>query len=483
MITSITLKPNNKPNLKAVKKENKIGNPSTLVHNYSTQNLRAAKKCTKYVKKLESTLHSNDVSRNDESSKHIEVNQRQNAVNLRSIRNTIHSHSQMPSVERSYIGNHIKGDAPITSANISMNLHSIFPNTCKANQAQKCQLNTSIKECKNNLLTLPNKMSETMKTPHVQKKEAPRKFSKQLKGLVTHQSTKALNSTFSITTKTIDLNTSKIRLTTAMPSPVNSPPGCTTPVNRKKNFTFGECAINNYRRELTDYELKEILQYPEVYYPGKIYNKLKALNKEGHNNGFDDKKGFYLVKEHDHLMYRYEIISLLGNGSFGHVYKCLDYKTNELVAIKILRNKEKFHKQGQVEIDIINALNTTSQRESQYVVTMKHNFVFRNHICISFEILSMDLFELIKSSGFVGFALPLVKSFAKQLLIVLDYMKRLNIIHCDLKPENILLKAPKKSAIKVIDFGTGCFSNSTYYTYIQSRYYRAPEIMIGNLSP
>ena len=221
--------------------------------------------------------------------------------------------------------------------------------------------------------------------------------------------------------------------------------------------------------------------YSEVYYAGKIYNKLKTLSKDGINNGFDDKKGFYLVKEHDHLGYRYEIISLLGNGSFGHVYKCLDYKTNDLVAIKILRNKEKFHKQGQVEIDIIKTLNVTSQRESQYVVEMKDHFIFRNHICISFEILSIDLFELIKNSGFSGFALPLVKAFAKQLLIVLDYMKRLNIIHCDLKPENILLRNPKKSAIKVIDFGTGCFDNSAYYTYIQSRYYRAPEIMIGKL--
>ena len=58
-------------------------------------------------------------------------------------------------------------------------------------------------------------------------------------------------------------------------------------------------------------------------------------------------------------------------------------------------------------------------------------------------------------------------------------MKKLQIIHCDLKPENILLKNKAKSAIKVIDFGTGCFETSTYYTYIQSRYYRAPEIILG----
>jgi dual specificity tyrosine-phosphorylation-regulated kinase 2/3/4 len=52
-------------------------------------------------------------------------------------------------------------------------------------------------------------------------------------------------------------------------------------------------------------------------------------------------------------------------------------------------------------------------------------------------------------------------------------------VHCDLKPENILLKQPNKSGIKVIDYGSSCFTNSRIYTYIQSRFYRAPEIILG----
>jgi len=54
-----------------------------------------------------------------------------------------------------------------------------------------------------------------------------------------------------------------------------------------------------------------------------------------------------------------------------------------------------------------------------------------------------------------------------------------SIIHCDLKPENILLKSPDKSGIKVIDFGSSCFQDERVYTYIQSRFYRAPEIILG----
>ena len=48
-----------------------------------------------------------------------------------------------------------------------------------------------------------------------------------------------------------------------------------------------------------------------------------------------------------------------------------------------------------------------------------------------------------------------------------------------MKPEKILLKAPNKSGIKVIDFGSSCFEAERIYTYIQSRFYRAPEIILG----
>ena len=61
----------------------------------------------------------------------------------------------------------------------------------------------------------------------------------------------------------------------------------------------------------------------------------------------------------------------------------------------------------------------------------------------------------------------------------LEFLRKQNIIHCDLKPENILLKEYNKSGIKMIDFGSSCFQDETIYTYIQSRYYRAPEITLG----
>ncbi|KAG1445555.1 hypothetical protein G6F56_009872 [Rhizopus delemar] len=73
----------------------------------------------------------------------------------------------------------------------------------------------------------------------------------------------------------------------------------------------------------------------------------------------------------------------------------------------------------------------------------------------------------------------LVKRFATQILTSLTLLGENNIIHCDLKPENILLKHPEKSGIRVIDLGSSCFVNERVYSYIQSRFYRAPEVVLG----
>ena len=98
---------------------------------------------------------------------------------------------------------------------------------------------------------------------------------------------------------------------------------------------------------------------------------------------------------------------------------------------------------------------------------------------ITFEMLSVNLYEFIKMNHFQGFSLNLIKRFAIQILISLYYLNENNIVHCDLKPENILLRKINKSGIKIIDFGSGCFENEKIYTYIQSRFYRAPEIVLG----
>lgn len=91
----------------------------------------------------------------------------------------------------------------------------------------------------------------------------------------------------------------------------------------------------------------------------------------------------------------------------------------------------------------------------------------------------MNLYEFIKSNAFRGFSVKLIRRFTKQMLSSLNLLKQHKVIHCDLKPENILLRHPMHSEIKVIDFGSSCFENEKVYTYIQSRFYRSPEVILG----
>ncbi|CAE8633847.1 unnamed protein product, partial [Polarella glacialis] len=113
------------------------------------------------------------------------------------------------------------------------------------------------------------------------------------------------------------------------------------------------------------------------------------------------------------------------------------------------------------------------------VVHMMDYFYFRNHLCITFELLSINLYEFIKNNNFQGVSLGLIRRFAIQLLAALRFLRKQHIIHCDLKPENVLLKNPTKSGIKVIDLGSSCFEDERVYTYIQSRFYRSPEVILG----
>lgn len=96
-----------------------------------------------------------------------------------------------------------------------------------------------------------------------------------------------------------------------------------------------------------------------------------------------------------------------------------------------------------------------------------------------FELLSVNLYELIKQNQFRGLSTTLVRVFAQQLLNGLSLLNKARLIHCDLKPENILLKNLESPVIKIIDFGSACDERQTVYTYIQSRFYRSPEVLLG----
>lgn len=71
------------------------------------------------------------------------------------------------------------------------------------------------------------------------------------------------------------------------------------------------------------------------------------------------------------------------------------------------------------------------------------------------------------------------QSITIQCLEALQFLHGLGLIHCDLKPENILVKSYSRCEVKVIDLGSSCFETDHLCSYVQSRSYRAPEVILG----
>ena len=261
-----------------------------------------------------------------------------------------------------------------------------------------------------------------------------------------------------------------------------------------------------------------------VYYEERDARRAARAKEKGGgktgttNNGWDDENYDYIVTQGELFYGRYKIRERIGKGSFGQVVRAEDVESKRDVAIKIIKSKKPFLMQAKTEIELlthmwekdpedqhnIGEFSLSGQDDGCFLVfvprfpvgvvshicftfTVIHpvrlltHFMYRNHQCLVFEMLSLNLYELLKNTQFGGVSLNLIRKFAKQVLKALLFLARkdVDIIHCDLKPENILLRHPKKSGVKVIDFGSSCRSNKRMYSYIQSRFYRSPEVMLG----
>jgi len=253
-----------------------------------------------------------------------------------------------------------------------------------------------------------------------------------------------------------DVQTYNNEVDSASPIRSNSPSLASPPAVKTSDttayFLRPGSILKHYASKLSSYEQKEIISYDEIYYAGLNAKKRQGSMVGNNNNGYDDEQGSYLHVIHDHLAYRYEILKVIGKGSFGHVMKAYDHKTRAYVAVKVVRNEKRFHRQAAEEIRILEQLRGQDGEGRMNIVHMLEHFVFRSHICMTFELLSINLYELIKKNKFHGFSLQLVRKFAHSVLQCLDALHRNRIIHCDLKPENVLLKQLGRSGVKVTSF-------------------------------
>eukprot|EP00050_Salpingoeca_kvevrii_P014507 m.36891 g.36891 ORF g.36891 m.36891 type:complete len:714 (+) comp5803_c0_seq3:209-2350(+) len=207
------------------------------------------------------------------------------------------------------------------------------------------------------------------------------------------------------------------------------------------------------------------------------------------NDNHDNRRADYILRINDQLGegddHRYVILGLLGQGTFGQVVKCRDLVTNRIVAVKVVKNSPQYREQSKMEISILRSFVQNRGHPHPQIVNILAHFEFRNHLCMVFELLSISLYDLLSQNAFRGFSLRRVRLFCQQILDALSALHAMNIVHCDLKPENVLLAYSSgdlhacKGRVKLIDFGSACMQGAPTHTYIQSRFYRAPEVLVG----
>ncbi|CEM19329.1 unnamed protein product [Vitrella brassicaformis CCMP3155] len=268
------------------------------------------------------------------------------------------------------------------------------------------------------------------------------------------------------------------------------------------------------------------------------------LEDESHQEAEDDRKDddiihfdWYVGMRLDNGRYRVE--GLMGDGTFGRVLECRDEDTGRSVAVKVVRDIERYNEAAQIEADILQDIRGADPQRRSNCVQLLHTFTYHTrrlthqssgyhqgnasargdrgerggrhrhggdkddtptgeHMCLVFERLGPSLYDFLKKNNYRGFYMEDVQCFARQCLQALAFLHALNITHTDLKPENILLvssnsysttfprdptssasyKRPSRTDVKIIDFGGATYEHDHHSAVINTRQYRAPEVIL-----
>eukprot|EP00798_Chlamydomonas_sp_ICE-L_P020443 gene20443-27232_t len=251
-----------------------------------------------------------------------------------------------------------------------------------------------------------------------------------------------------------------------------------------------------------DYDLSYIDRKYEVF-------DLRIIHRR-QRTGFEETKDFP-IRLNDLIAGRYQVVDFLGSAAFSRAVQALDVKTGTLVCLKIIKNNKDYLDQSLDEIKLLKYANsmkpTCTHNNKDYLdqsldeikllkyvnsmdpsdahglVRLYDYFYYKEHLFLVCELLRANLYEFQKynreSSDDPYFTNARIQKIATSALRSLAFMHSLNLIHSDLKPENILIKSYSRCEVKVIDLGSSCFVTDQLSSYVQSRSYRAPEVILG----
>ncbi|XP_062321932.1 dual specificity protein kinase CLK2b isoform X2 [Osmerus eperlanus] len=212
--------------------------------------------------------------------------------------------------------------------------------------------------------------------------------------------------------------------------------------------------------------------------------------------GRDREKGHLVYQPGDLLQERYEIVSTLGEGTFGKVIQCVDHERGgSRIALKIIKNMEKYREAAKLEIHVLETVQEKDPHNKHLCVRMLDWFDFHGHMCISFELLALSTFDFLKQNNFLPYSIAHIRHMTYQICKAVNFLHDNKLTHTDLKPENILFvnsdytvsynaekkceeRKVKDTSVRVVDFGSATFDHEHHSVVISTRHYRAPEVIL-----
>ncbi|XP_019698901.1 dual specificity protein kinase CLK2 [Harpegnathos saltator] len=214
----------------------------------------------------------------------------------------------------------------------------------------------------------------------------------------------------------------------------------------------------------------------------------------------DDEDGHLVYQSGDTLANRYKVLATLGEGTFGKVVKVKDQQMDHVMALKIIKNVEKYREAAKLEINALEKIALKDPEGQHLCVKMLDWFNYHGHMCIAFEMLGLSVFDFLRDNSYQPYPLEHVRHMGYQLCYAVKFLHDNKLTHTDLKPENILfvdsdydstynskklflfkrrdVRRVKRTDIRLIDFGSATFDHEHHSTIVSTRHYRAPEVIL-----
>lgn len=178
-------------------------------------------------------------------------------------------------------------------------------------------------------------------------------------------------------------------------------------------------------------------------------------------------------------MNKYEILSIVGEGAYGIVYKARNKETQEIIAIKKFKEGDEDEIVKKTTLREVKMLRLLKQ---QNIVQLKEAFKRKQRLYLVFEYVEKNLLEILEEKP-TGLNPESVRNYIYQLLKAIEYCHRFNVIHRDIKPENLLIN-PANGDLRLCDFGFARIlspnSKTPLTDYVATRWYRSPELLLGD---